>query len=123
MTLIEQVECALSEFPQALTALKSPLATCAAISVNGTSPEFINVICCATLEVFNCCPAKVSERGARASVAGEVPFPLREAVWVPTSSVILKLPPRTPDAVGVKVIETVHPVLGPRLAPQVFAAI
>jgi hypothetical protein len=44
-TLIEQVECGLSEFPHALTAVKSPLVICAAISVNGRSPELVKVIC------------------------------------------------------------------------------
>jgi hypothetical protein len=105
-----------------LIALKSPLA-CAAISVRATSPEFVRTTCCAELEVLNCCGGNVRVSGERASVAGEVPTPLKEAVWVPTSSVILKVPLRVPDAVGVKAIAMVHPVLGPRVGPHVFAVI
>ena len=50
-------------------------------------------------------------------------MPLSDAVCVPASSVIVNVPLRVPETVGAKVIETVHPVLGPRLAPQVLAAI
>ena len=70
-----------------------------------------------------CCVANVSANGDRASVAGDVPVPLSDAVWVPASSVMVKVPLRAPEAVGVKATETVQPVLGPRLVPQVFAVI
>jgi hypothetical protein len=36
---------------------------------------------------------------------------------------MLNIPLRTPEAVGVKAIETVQPTLGPRLDPQVLAVI
>ena len=121
--MIEHVECGLSELPHALIVLKSPLVICAAINVSATSPEFVRTTCCAVLEVLNCWAGNVRVSGERASVAGEVPAPLREAVWVPASSVMLKVPLRAPDAVGVKAIATVHPVLGPRVDPQVFAII
>jgi hypothetical protein len=42
---------------------------------------------------------------------------------VPASSLIVSVPLRLPDAVGVNTIATVQPVLGPRLVPQVFAVI
>ena len=56
-------------------------------------------------------------------MAGDVPVPLSEAVCVPALSVIVNVPLRVPDAVGTKAIATVHPVLGPRLAPHVSAVI
>ena len=108
--------------PQALTTVKSPLVICAAISVSGRSPELTSEICCAALDVVICCAAKVSEGGESASVAGEVPMPIREAVWVPASSTMVKLPLRVPETVGVNATDTVQPTLGPRLAPHVFAA-
>ena len=109
--------------PQALTALKSPLVICAAISVNGKSPELVSVTCWAELAVLNCWAANVSAAGERASVAGEVPIPPSNAVWVPASSVMLNVPLRAPEAVGVNAIETVQPTPAPRLDPHVFAVI
>ena len=50
--------------------------------------------------------------GESASVAGAVPVPVSDAVWVPALSVIVKMPVRVPEAVGVKVMETVQAVLG-----------
>lgn len=55
------------------------------------------------------------------SVAGAVPVPVSEAVWVPAASVRVKVPVRGPEAVGVKAIETVQPVLGASVGPQVLA--
>ena len=101
--------------------MKSPLVICAAISVKGRSPELVRVICCAGLAVVICCAAKVRASGERASVAGDTPIPVSEAVCVPAPSVIEKVPPRAPDVVGINAMETVHPTLGPRLEPQVFA--
>ena len=48
---------------------------------------------------------------------------MSDAVCVPESSVMVNVPLRVPEAVGVKVIATVQPVLGPRLGPQVLAVI
>lgn len=61
--------------------------------------------------------------GANASVAGSTPLPLNEAVSGFPSPVMLRLPARAPEAVGVKTIPIVHPVLGFRVVPQVFAEI
>ncbi len=55
-------------------------------------------------------------------MAGAVPVPESEAVWVPASSVMVKVPVRVPEAVGVKVMDTVQPVLGARVEAQVLAA-
>ena len=54
-------------------------------------------------------------------MAGAVPMPVSEAVWVPASSVRVKVPVRVPEAVGVKVSETVQPVLAASVGPQVLA--
>ena len=50
-------------------------------------------------------------------MAGDVPIPLSEAVCVPASSVMEKVPLRVPEAVGVKAIATVQPVLGREARP------
>ena len=42
---------------------------------------------------------------------------------MPASSLIVKVPPRLPDAVGVNTIATVQPVLEPRVVLQVSAVI
>ena len=120
-TAREQAECALSELPQELTTLKSPLVICAAIRARGRSPELVSVICWAVLAVVSGWAAKVSDDGESASVAGEVPMPVSVAVWVPASSVMERFPVRLPEAVGLNAMETVQPELGFRVAPQVFA--
>ena len=117
---MEQLECGLSEFPQLLTAVKLPV-ICAAIKVNGRSPELVRVTCCAALDVVIACAAKVSASGERASVAGELPVPVSNAVWVPAPSVMVKVPLRTPEAVGINAMETAQPTLGPRLEAHVLA--
>ena len=120
-TSSEHVECPLSELPQLLTTVKSPLVICAAISVSAASPELVSVTCWVALAVFNCCAAKVRLSGASASVAGSTPTPVSDAVCVPTLSVMLKLPVRVPEAVGRNSTETVHPTLDASVVPQVFA--
>ena len=77
---------------------------------------------CGELEVVSCCGPKVRDWADRASVAGAVPVPMSEAVWVPAPSVIVKVLVRVPEAVGVKVMDTVQPVLGGRVEAQVLAA-
>jgi hypothetical protein len=76
VTVMAQVECAASEVPQELTAVKSPAETLTAISVRATSPELVSVTCCAVLVVPICCCAKVSASGASVSVAGPSPTPV-----------------------------------------------
>jgi hypothetical protein len=120
-TAMEQVECPFSELPQELTTEKLPLVIWAAMRVSGRSPELVRVICCDALEVVRGCAAKVSDACESASVAGDVPVPMSDAVWVPASSVMVKLPVRVPEAVGVKAIETVQPELASSVAAQVFA--
>ena len=50
-------------------------------------------------------------------------MPLREAVWVPESSTMMKVPVRVPEAVGMNAMATVQPVLGASAEPQVLAVI
>lgn len=91
------------------------------MSWRATSPELVRVMACAELAVLSCCAVKVSEVEERASVAGSVPVPLSEAVWVPAELGIVKLPVCVPETVGLKAMETVQPVLAARVTPQVFA--
>ena len=93
----------------------------AAMRVRATSPVFVTVTVCGGLVVVSCCMPKVSDWVERASVAGVVPVPESEAVWVPASSVMVKVPVMVPEEVGVKTMETVHPVLGGSVALQVLA--
>ena len=90
--------------------------------VRATSPEFVTVMVCCELDVVSCCGPKVRDWAEMASVAGAVPVPESEAVWVPAPSVIVKVLVRVPEAVGVKVMDTVQPVLGRRVEAQVLAA-
>ena len=119
----EQVEWPLSELPQLLTTVKSPLAICAAISSSAASPELSSVTCWVALVVFNCCAAKERLSGVSVSVAGRTPTPVSDAVCVPTLSVMLRVPVRVPEAVGWNSIETVHPTLDASDEVQVFAEI
>ena len=117
-----QLACADSELPQPFVAAKSPVAA-AVISVSATSPAFVSVTCCTALADPIDCGAKSSAVGDNASVAGDTPVPRSEPVSGVPSPVIEKLPLRAPDAVGLKTMETVQPVLTASVAPQVFAAI
>src|ERR1700721_4343096 len=98
---MEQREVGVSEFPQLLTAVKLPV-ICAAIKVNGRSPELVRVTCCAALDVVIACAAKVSASGERASVAGELAVPISNAVWGPAPPVMGKGPLGRPGAEGKK---------------------
>jgi len=122
-TVRAQVECAASDVPQALTTVKSPVVMVALRRVSGTSPALVMVICCVGLAVLSCCCGKVREVGVRVSVAGELPMPVSCAVCVPAESVSESVPVRVPLAVGVKVMESVQPVEGARVAVQVLAEI
>ncbi len=118
-----QVECAFSELPHPLTTVKSPLVTCAVMSVKATSPALMIDTVWFALAVLSCCEEKLKEVSERVSVAGLVAVPLRLAVWVPASSTTVKDPERAPVALGAKTIETVHPVCELSVVPQVFAVI
>ena len=112
-----------SELPHPFTTVKSPLVMSAAISVSGTSPVFVSVTVCTGLAVSSACSPKVNAPGASPSVAIAVPVPSRLAVCVPALSTTVNRPVLLPEAVGLKTNETVHPVCGARLLPQVFCAI
>ncbi len=125
-TLNAQVACAARELPQALTTEKSPGETLAAINVSGTPPLLVSVMVWAALVVPICCTVKFSVDAERVSVAGAWPIPESDPVWVaaelvPALSVTESVAERVPLAVGVKVIESVHPVPAARVAPQVLA--
>ena len=126
-TLSAHVACPASDVPHPFTTVKSPGLIEAFSSVSGTSPAFAIVTCCAALVVPTICCANVSDPGVSVSVAGASPTPVSVAVCVPATppelSAIANVPVRVPLAVGVNVIETVHPVCDPSVAPHVFAEI
>jgi hypothetical protein len=69
------------------------------------------------------CGAKLSDEGARLSVAGDAPMPVKAAVSVPAEEAIEKVPLRVPRAVGLKTTATVQLVEGASVLVQVFAEI
>jgi hypothetical protein len=121
VTLKAQVEFAARELPQALVTAKSPGETLAAMRVRATPPLLVRVTFWAGLVVPMVCCAKVRDVVESVSVAGALPVPTRVAVWVPMLSVMESEAERVPAAVGVKAMETVHPVEEGRVEPQVLA--
>ena len=85
----------------------------------------VRVMVCEPLVVPICCCGKLSARAESVSVAGALPTPESDAVWVaaeavPALSVMERVAERAPLAVGVKVMVRVQPVEGARVAPQVL---
>lgn len=113
-----QVDFAASELPHALVTVNGPL-TVALTSVSATSPALLSVSCCAGELVPMVVGEKLSEVVESVSVAGVLPIPLRDAVCVPTLSMMESVPVRAPDNVGVNAMESEQPVCEASEAPHV----
>jgi hypothetical protein len=106
VTLMLQLAPAATELPQLSVSAKSPLAEILVI-VKLTVPVLVSVTVCAALVVPTVWLANVNEEAERLTVVvGAVPVPVRLTVCgLPEAlSVMLKVPVRVPEAVGVKVM-------------------
>lgn len=98
---------------------KSPVAATLA-TVRGASPLFVTLTVCAVLVVPTRCELNVRLVLDRVGT-GATPVPLRSTTWVPgASEVIVRLPVRSPLAVGANLTSIVQLKLAPRVAAQLL---
>jgi hypothetical protein len=109
VTEIVHVPATVTEVPQVLVWLKSPLATIVAI-VSAAEPEFVNVTTWAALGVLTGWFPKVRLVGAKLTAGAVIPVPLSATVCgLPVALSVTEIEPvRDPAAVGAKVTEIVQ---------------
>ena len=125
VTLMVQLAPAATELPQVSVSAKSPLAEILVI-VKVAEPVLLSVTVCAALVVPTVWLAKVIEVAERlAVVVGAVPVPVRLTVCgLPEAlSVMLKVPVRIPEAVGVNVTLMVQLAPTATELPQVSVSV
>jgi hypothetical protein len=123
VTLMVQFAPAATELPQVLVWAKSPLAE-TLVRFSEALPVLESVTDCAALVVPTIWPAKVSEEVERlttgAEAAAPVPVRLNDCGLPEALSVMLRVPMRVPDAVGVNVTLMVQLAPAATELPQVL---
>ncbi len=120
-----QLAPAATELPQVSVSAKSPLAEILVI-VKVAEPVLVSVTVCAALVVPTVWLAKASEVAERlAVVAGAVPVPVRvtDCGLSEALSVMLRVPVRVPEAVGVKVTLMLQLAPAATELPQVLVCV